>query len=128
MALADKRREPQIGTEDRRQVDENVVEEQGVQPQAPDTRLRESEVTRPEVRIPLRSVEIDELVTYVDLEQPDVIRSVRIITGPSDPNSGVINDQTPLAEALLGAEVGDTIEAHLPMGTAKFRILEVQPH
>ena len=73
-------------------------------------------------------MEIDDLVTYVNVERPDDILSVRIVRGNSDPNSGVINEQTPLAEALLGAEKGDTVEAHLPMGTTKFQILGVRPH
>lgn len=77
---------------------------------------------------PVRTVEIDDLVTYVDVEHPDDIRSVRIVHGNSDPNAGVVNEQTPLAEALLGAEEGDTVEAYLPMGTARFRILEARPH
>ncbi len=76
----------------------------------------------------LRTVEIADLVTYVNVEHSDNILSVRIIHGNSDPNAGVVNEQTPLAEALLGAEEGDTVEAHLPMGTARFRIMEIRPH
>jgi hypothetical protein len=77
---------------------------------------------------PLRTVETDDLVTYVNVEHSDNILSVRIVHGNSDPNAGVVNEQTLLAEALLGAEEGDTVEAHLPMGTRRFRILEVRPH
>ncbi len=76
----------------------------------------------------LRTVEINDLVTYVNVEQSDNILSVRIVHGNSDPNAGIVNEQTPLAEALIGAEEGDTVEAHLPMGTTRFRILEVRPH
>ena len=69
--------------------------------------------------VPPRTVEIDDLVTYVDVDHPDNVLSVRIVHGNSYPDTGEINEQTPLGEALLGAEEGDTVEAHLPMGTTK---------
>jgi len=73
-----------------------------------------------------RTVDLHDLVNYVNIEHPENLLSVRIVQGHSDPNAGVISDQTPLAEALLGAEEGETVEAHLPMGTTKFRILGVR--
>jgi len=74
-----------------------------------------------------RTIDLHDLVTYVNIDAPDNLLSVRIVQGPSDPHAGVISDQTPLAEALLGAEEGETVEAHLPMGTTKFRILQIRP-
>jgi very-short-patch-repair endonuclease len=77
-------------------------------------------------RIQRRAVDLDDLVTYVNVETPDNLLSVRICDGQSDPRTGLINEHTPLAEALLGAEEGEVVEAHLPMGTVRFRILEIR--
>ncbi|MCP4406943.1 MAG: DUF559 domain-containing protein [Gammaproteobacteria bacterium] len=90
-----------------------------------DTKPRPAQETPVVTSVLPCTVEIDDLVTYVNIEHPDNILSVRIVQGNSDPNTGIINEQTPLAEALLGAEEGDTVEAHLPMGTTKFRIIKV---
>lgn len=73
-----------------------------------------------------RAVDLNEIVTYVNIEHPENLLSVRIVEGASDPRAGLINEHTPLAEALLGAEEGEVIEAHLPMGTTKFQIMEVR--
>lgn len=76
-------------------------------------------------KIRRRAVDLNDLVTYVNVEDPDNLLSVRIVKGPSDPETGLINEQTPLAGALLGAEKNEVIEAHLPRGTTKFQILGV---
>lgn len=76
--------------------------------------------------VPPCTVDVDDLVTYVDVDHPDQILTDRIGRGDSHPDTGVIDERTPLGEALLGAEEGDTVEAHLPMGTTKFQILRVQ--
>ena len=72
-----------------------------------------------------RAIDLNDLVTYVNVEDPDNLLSVRIVKGPSDPQTGLINEQTPLAGALLGAEKDEVIEAHLPRGTTKFQIINV---
>ena len=71
-------------------------------------------------------MDVDDTVTYVNVEDPENLLSVRIVHGNSNPNTGLVNEQTPLAEALLGAEENEVVEAHLPMGTTKFQILKVR--
>ncbi len=48
------------------------------------------------------------------------------IVGPeeSDPASGRLSIMAPLARALIGKKVGDTVTAQLPGGTKTFEILE----
>jgi transcription elongation factor GreA len=42
----------------------------------------------------------------------------------SDPASGRLSIMAPLARALIGKKVGDTVTAQLPGGTKTFEILE----
>jgi very-short-patch-repair endonuclease len=74
---------------------------------------------------PRLAVDLGDLVTYVNVDEPGTLLSVCIVHGNSAPSAGMISEQTPLAEALLEAEEGDIVEAHLPMGTARFRIVSV---
>ena len=48
-----------------------------------------------------------------------------ITAEPSNPNLGLINVNTPLARALLGAEEASEISAHLPGGSRKLRVLHI---
>jgi very-short-patch-repair endonuclease len=62
------------------------------------------------------SIDIGDTVIYVDVENPETEKQVLITQDRSNPEWGAINVNTPLAQAFLGARVGDTIEAKLPRG------------
>ena len=49
------------------------------------------------------------------------------IVGPSEssPAEGFISNESPLGSAFLDKKKGDEIEAHIPKGTVKYKILEV---
>ena len=49
------------------------------------------------------------------------------ILGPWDggPEDGVLSYRSPLAIVLIGSKVGDEVEAQLPGGTEKFKVLEI---
>jgi transcription elongation GreA/GreB family factor len=51
-------------------------------------------------------IEVGDLVRYVDVLKPDDMLSVRITNRASDLANGVISENTPLAQALLGALTG----------------------
>lgn len=69
---------------------------------------------------------ITDLVRYVDIKRPDDVLSVRICDGVSDLANGVISENTPLAQALLGALVGDEVPLHLPGGAPRvFRVIGI---
>ena len=71
-------------------------------------------------------VKIGDIVKYVDTAKPDDVLWAQISYKPSDIPNGVISHTTPLAQALLGAVVGDEVMLHLPGGRARtFRILNI---
>ncbi|MBE6610626.1 MAG: transcription elongation factor GreA [Ruminococcaceae bacterium] len=49
------------------------------------------------------------------------------IVGPTetDPFAHRISDQSPIGQALIGAQVGDTVTAEAPVGQIKFTVLEI---
>ena len=49
-------------------------------------------------------------------------RMVKIVEGQSDSSSGTVNQQTPLAQALLDSAEGDLIEFLSPSGKQILRI------
>lgn len=71
-----------------------------------------------------RRVEAGDLVRilYVDTARE---AEVQIVNGPHDPQAGVIGSAAPLARALIGAEVGEQVEAPLPAGTKRVRIIAI---
>lgn len=43
----------------------------------------------------------------------------------SDPEAGMISYLSPLADALMGHQKGDVVEAHLPKGVVKYKVLSI---
>jgi transcription elongation GreA/GreB family factor len=58
-------------------------------------------------------VEVDDLVRYLDKARPDDVLSVQITKGKDDFTNGIVNESRPLAQALLGAVIGDEVTLHL---------------
>lgn len=71
-------------------------------------------------------VEIGDTVVYVDKREPDIEKQVLINREQSNPEWGTINIETPMAQSLLGSQIGDTVEAKLPMGIASLFIKEIK--
>jgi transcription elongation GreA/GreB family factor/very-short-patch-repair endonuclease len=71
-------------------------------------------------------VEVGDLVRYADVAKPADILTVRITHKPSDLTNGLISEATPLAQALLGAVVGDEVPLHIPSAPQRrFRIIGI---
>ena len=67
------------------------------------------------VRVRVLDVEFDEEVEYT------IVGSTE-----ADPSHDRISDESPVGRALLGAHVGDTVEALVPSGaTLAFKVLEI---
>ena len=49
-----------------------------------------------------------------------------ITSGSSNPEWGTINFKTPIAQALLGASIGEKVLAKLPTGRAHLLIKEIK--
>ena len=59
-------------------------------------------------------VDVGDTVSYHEAGRELDIRRVTIVKGKDDPGNAVINDNKPLAIALLGAEVGETVTVRQP--------------
>ena len=68
-------------------------------------------------------IEVGDVVRYIDLTKPQEIQTVQITSGKDDFANGIVNETRPLAQALLGAVVGDQISLNFP-GTAP-RVLQI---
>ena len=66
-------------------------------------------------RVKLKDVKFDEMVEYQILGQSQ-----------SNPDRGIISDQSPIGKALLGHRVGDTVSVEVPSGAVlSFEILSI---
>ncbi|OEZ60979.1 DUF4011 domain-containing protein [Duganella sp. HH105] len=72
-------------------------------------------------------VETGDLVTYSNLDSIDAPNRVRITTFRNDLDQGFIAETTPLAQALLGAEISDEVVLRVPGKPVQtLRILAIQ--
>lgn len=59
-------------------------------------------------------IEVGDLVTYASTEEPDKELQVRVTARQTDLNVGLVAQNTPLGEVLLGATVGETVVLRVP--------------
>ena len=72
-------------------------------------------------------IEVGDVIRYVDLAKPKDVLTVQITHGQDDFTNGIVNHSRPLAQALLGAVVGDDVILHLTGSTPKsFQIIEIR--
>lgn len=75
---------------------------------------------------PRATIRADDTVVYCFTDKEDQIKTVQIVTSPNQPDMGIISANSPIARALIGAEVGDEVEVHLPTGVRTLRVLEIE--
>jgi transcription elongation GreA/GreB family factor/very-short-patch-repair endonuclease len=72
-------------------------------------------------------VEVGDVVRYADLTKLDDVLSVQITKSKDDFANGIVNKSRPLAQALLGAVVGDEVTLHLAGRPSRtFQIIEIK--
>lgn len=72
-------------------------------------------------------VEVGNRVTYCLVDDPNDRHSVLIVDSPSNAKMGIINEQTPLAQALLGLSPGDVGVLDVPgQRNRQLRVIKVQ--
>jgi very-short-patch-repair endonuclease len=71
------------------------------------------------------TVELRDSVRFCFVDSPDGEVFVTIVSSESNPELGLINEETPVARALLGATIGQERNAVLPLGRRKIRVLEI---
>ena len=71
-------------------------------------------------------VRVGDLVTYFNIESPEIRLSVKITSLLTDLSQGLIGEATPLAQVLLGSTAGDEVVLRVPgKAAATLRIHEV---
>jgi len=66
------------------------------------------------------------IVTVRDLETGDEWEYTLVDAVQADPINDRISVQSPVGQALLGRQAGDTVEIAIPAGTARYEILDVR--
>ncbi|OJV39988.1 MAG: hypothetical protein BGO25_09330 [Acidobacteriales bacterium 59-55] len=73
------------------------------------------------------AVEVEDFVRYVDIKKPEDVLSVQITNGIDDFANGTVHKLKPLAQALLGAVVGDEVTLHLVGAVPRvFKIIAIE--
>ena len=71
-------------------------------------------------------VEIGDTVLYHHVGNSLEIRRVTIVRGPDDPGKWVVNDSKPLAIALLGSAVGETVTIRQPTSEIEIVVARIE--
>ncbi|MGD0517879.1 MAG: AAA domain-containing protein [Thermoguttaceae bacterium] len=73
-----------------------------------------------------RKVEVGSTVIYVNEDEGDTELQALITYEKSNPEWGMMNVNTPISKALLGAEVGQVVIAQLPIGSVHLRVIDIK--
>lgn len=74
---------------------------------------------------PTDKVGIGSAVKVYDIEYEEEDVYTVVGSTEADPANLRVSTESPIGSALLGARVGDEVEAHTPGGTLKLRVLEI---
>jgi transcription elongation factor GreA len=77
---------------------------------------------------PGESTGVVDIGNTVIVKQDGKKRETFTIVGAAeaDPKNGLISNESPLGQALLGQQVGDEVEVDAPAGVLRFRIVKIQ--
>ena len=80
-----------------------------------------------EANIDTTVVNIGVTVRVLDVEFDEEVEYTIVGSTEADPSKNRISDESPVGKALLGAHVGDTVEATVPSGaTLAFKVLDIR--
>ena len=71
------------------------------------------------------AVNLGSQVTVQDLETGDKDQYRIVGSQEADPMGGRISEDSPFGKALMGKEVGDEVTVEAPMGTFRYKLLEI---
>lgn len=78
-----------------------------------------------ESKLPTDVVAIGNSVRVFDLEYEEEDTYTVVGSTEADPSRLYVSNESPIGVALLGAHVGDEVEAQTPGGTVRLRVLEI---
>ena len=79
-----------------------------------------------ESEIEVGKVSIGSIVKVKDLEFDEEVEYSIVGSAEADPMEGKLSNESPVGAALIGAAVGDIVEAAIPDGVCKFEVLEIR--
>jgi transcription elongation factor GreA len=71
-------------------------------------------------------VSIGSIVKVLDIEFDDTIEYTIVGSAEANPSLNMISNESPVGRALIGKAKGDEVEAKVPDGVIKFKILEIR--
>lgn len=72
-------------------------------------------------------VEVGDRVAYCFVDDPNVRNTIFIVDSPSNPKLKMLNEHTPIAQALLGLSVGEDSVLELPNGKSRsVRVVKIE--
>jgi len=72
-------------------------------------------------------IEVGDVIRYIDLVNPKDVLTVQITQERDDFANGIVNEGRPLAQALLGAVIGDEVTLHLAGSISRtFHVLDIK--
>lgn len=71
-------------------------------------------------------VSIGSIVKVLDIEFDDIIEYTIVGSAEANPSLNMISNESPVGRALIGKAKGDEVEAKVPDGVIKFKILEIR--
>ena len=71
-------------------------------------------------------VSIGSTVKLKDLEFNEEVEYTIVGSAESDPTENMISNESPVGKALLGKQIGATVEVNVPAGVIKYEILDIK--
>ena len=78
-----------------------------------------------EDEISTETVNVGSRVKVLDVEFEDEMEYTIVGSAEADPAQGLISDESPVGQALMGSAVGDTVTVEAPAGELSFKILQI---
>ncbi|MBF8376594.1 MULTISPECIES: transcription elongation factor GreA [Alicyclobacillus] len=71
-------------------------------------------------------VSIGSTVKVLDLDLDEEVEYTIVGSAEANPAENKISNESPVGKALLGKQIGSTVEVNVPAGVIKFKILEIK--
>jgi transcription elongation factor GreA len=78
-----------------------------------------------ESRIDISKVQILNKIKIKNLKTKAIVEYTLVAESEANLKEGKLSVGTPIAKALMGKKVGDTVEVQIPSGTVQFQIIEI---
>jgi transcription elongation factor GreA len=88
--------------------------------------LRNSDIIREDQTSNKGTVRMGNTVVIRDLEFNEDMEYTLVGSAEADPAENRISNESPVGEAIIGQEVGTTVEVRVPAGVLKYQVVEIK--